>query len=177
MQGGSRGATYRAAGNLGVRAQGNRREIPGELSAGGRCGRKGAELTRGPGASERGGARATRVRGERLTCGAQLAETERVSGRRAGASRVRAAALAGGVRREGGGDAVASGLSGDLGRGERSGVASWAEVRVLGRHRERERGEGSGPGFGLGRDLGLSWVLGSFSISFSFSFANSHKLV
>ena len=55
MQGGSRGATYRAAGNLGVRAQGNRREIPGELNAGGRCGRKGAELTRGPGASERGG--------------------------------------------------------------------------------------------------------------------------
>ena len=30
-------------------------------------------------------------------------------------------ALASGVRREGGGDAVASGLSGDLGRGERSG--------------------------------------------------------
>ena len=72
MQGGSRGATYRAAGNLGVRAQGNRCEIPGELSAGGRCGRKGVELTRGPGASERGGARATRVRGERLTCGAQM---------------------------------------------------------------------------------------------------------
>ena len=47
MQGGSRGATYRAAGNLGVRAQGNRREIPGELNAGGRYGRKGAELTRG----------------------------------------------------------------------------------------------------------------------------------
>ena len=165
-------------GNLGVRAQGNRREIPGELSAGGRCGRKGAEQTRGPGASERGGVRETRVRGERLTCGAQLAETERVSGRRAGASGVRAAALAGGVRREGGGgDAVASGLSGDLGHGERSGVASWAEVRVLGRHRGRERGEGSGPGFGLGRDLGLSWVLGSFSISFSFSFANSPKLV
>ena len=99
MQGGSRGATYRAAGNLGVRAQGNRREIPGKLSAGGRCGRKGAELTRGPGASERGGARATRVRGERLTCGAQLAETERVSGRRAGASGVRAAGV--GRAREG----------------------------------------------------------------------------
>ena len=51
MQGGSRGAIYRAAGNLGVRAQGNRRDIPGELNAGGRCGRKGAALTRGPGLS------------------------------------------------------------------------------------------------------------------------------
>jgi len=37
-----------------VRAQGNRRDIPGELNAGGRCGRKGAALTRGPGRSERG---------------------------------------------------------------------------------------------------------------------------
>ena len=61
---------------------------------------------------------------------------ESENGRRAGASGVQAAALAGGVRREGGGDAVASGLSGVLlgrvgtwaaGRGAR--VASWA-VRV-----------------------------------------------
>ena len=52
--GGSRGAIYKAAGHLGVRAQGNRREISGELDAGGRCGRKGAALTRGPGRSERG---------------------------------------------------------------------------------------------------------------------------
>ena len=51
MQGGSRGATYRAAGNLGVRALGNRRDNPGELSAGGRCGRKEAALTRGAGLS------------------------------------------------------------------------------------------------------------------------------
>jgi len=48
---GSRGATYRAAGNLGVRAQGNHRENPGELNAGGRCGRKEAALTRGAGLS------------------------------------------------------------------------------------------------------------------------------
>ena len=34
--------------------RGNRRDIPGELNAGGRCGRKGAALTRGPGWSERG---------------------------------------------------------------------------------------------------------------------------
>ena len=105
----------------------------------------------------------------------------RVTGRLAGGSRDAAECGRGGARGAGlrweRGVAVASGLSGDLGRGERSGVASWAEVRVLGRHRGRERGEGSGPGFGLGRDLGLSWVLGSFSISFSFSFANSHKLV
>ena len=51
MQGGSRGAIYRAAGNLGVRAQGNRRDNPGELNAGGRCGRKEAALTRGAGLS------------------------------------------------------------------------------------------------------------------------------
>ena len=49
--GGSRGAIYKAAGHLGVRAQGNRREISGELDAGGRCGRKGVALTRGPGRS------------------------------------------------------------------------------------------------------------------------------
>ena len=56
-----------------------------------------------------------------------------------------AGALASGVRREGGGDAVASGLSGDLGRGERSGVASWAG-RVKGRERRRRTGLGSGVG-------------------------------
>ena len=66
---------------------------------------------------------------------------ESENGRRAGASGVRAAALAGGVRREGGGDAVASGLSGVLlgrvgtwaaGRGAR--VASWAgRVKPKGR--------------------------------------------
>ena len=49
---GSAGATYRAAGNLGVRAQGNRRDNPGELNAGGRCGRKEAALTRGAGLSD-----------------------------------------------------------------------------------------------------------------------------
>ena len=125
-------------GNLGVRAQGNRREIPGELSAGGRCGRKGAELTRGPGASERGGARETRVRGEWLTCGAQLAETERVSGRRAGASGLRAAALAGGVRREGGGRRSRE-------RAER-GLGLWGEERG---------GELGRPGWAGSHEFGL----------------------
>jgi len=48
------GATYRAAGNLGVRAQGNRRDIPSELNAGGRCGRKEAALTRGTAVSATG---------------------------------------------------------------------------------------------------------------------------
>ena len=168
MQGGSRGATYRAAGNLGVRAQGNRREIPGELSAGGRCGRKGAELTRGPGASERGGARATRVRGERLTCRAQLAETERVSGRRAGAScvgrgRWQAGPSECGVSRPCATRdwAVGRGCAGGPGRGGlvglgRLGLLSWAG------------------GFGL-----LGWVLGSFPFLFPIlllSKSNSNKV-
>ena len=34
--------------------RGNCCDIPDELNAGGRCGRKGAALTRGPGRSERG---------------------------------------------------------------------------------------------------------------------------
>ena len=78
---------------------------------------------------------------------------------------MRAAALAGGVRREGGGDAVASGLSGDLGCGERSGVASWAEVRVLGRHRERERGPGLGLVWAGVWGLAGFWVLPFFFYS------------
>ena len=125
MQGGSRGATYRAAGNLGVRAQGNRREIPGELNAGGRCGRKGAELTRGPGASERGG----------NACGeggpAKRARTVRegdaVYGREASGRR-QAAAWA---------------------------VRSWAKPEAVGRARKGNRGTRLGPREeGDGREVG-----------------------
>ena len=52
-----------------MRAQGNRRDIPGELNAGGRCGRKGAALTRGPGLSANGGMSALRARDERAEAG------------------------------------------------------------------------------------------------------------
>jgi len=110
-----------------------------------------------------------------LTCGAQLAETERVSGRRAGASGVRAAALAGGVRREGGGDAVASGLSGvllgrvgNLGRA-REGEGAWA-VRGKGKE-EGWAGRAGALGQGEGGWIGLQgfgcWV-GSSLFSFFF---------
>ena len=61
-----------AAGRRGIR-------IPATspvISGGGRCGVGEEEekrgLTRGPGVAEGGGARATRVRGERPTCGAQM---------------------------------------------------------------------------------------------------------
>ena len=51
MQGGSAGANYRPGGDLGVRAQGNRSEIPGEDRCG-RCarkeGRRGTGLPGGP---------------------------------------------------------------------------------------------------------------------------------
>ena len=91
---------------------------------------------------------------------------ESENGRRAGASGVRAAALAGGVRREGGGDAVASGLSGVLlgrvgtwaaGRGAR--VASWAG---------RVKPKGSGLLGFSGRVWLACWVWIPFLISFAF---------
>jgi len=111
-----------------VRAQGNRREIPGELNAGGRCGRKGAELTRGPGASERGGnvcgeggpaKRARTVREGDAVCGREA------SGRRqAAAWAVRSWAKR--ERREGElGCAVA-------GRAKRDGPVCWGGGRPAG---------------------------------------------
>jgi len=148
VQGGSRGATYRAAGNLGVRAQGNRREIPGELNAGGRCGRKGAELTRGPGASERGG----------NACGeggpAKRARTVREGdavGRWRGGVQVAAGATRSvGARRAGGGRPRRR-VRGLMQRGERDGVG----LAALGRTRGAE-GSWARVGFSWARDLG--WV-------------------
>ena len=84
------------------------------------------------------------------------------------------ARLAAGAARGAGGDAVVSGLSGDLGRGERSGVASWAG-RVKGRERRRRTGLGSGVGHGEGKrkkwaELFWVWVMGSFLFLFLFYF-------
>ena len=99
---------------------------------------------------------------------------ESENGRRAGASGVRAAALAGGVRREGDGDAVASGLSGVLlgrvgtraaGRGAR--VASWAG---------RVKPKGSGLLGFSGRVWLPCWVWIPFLISFPISSFNSNKV-
>ena len=59
-----------------MRAQGNRRDIPGELNTGGRCGRKGEALTCGPGLSAKGGTSALRARGERAEAGRGVGRAE-----------------------------------------------------------------------------------------------------
>ena len=122
-----------------------------------------------------------RGEGKGMTLLSGSGRSVRRGGRSVGARRAGACVGAGrwqvGSGAKGGGDAVAGGLSGDLGRGGRSGVASWAG-RVKGRERRRRTGLGSGVGLGEGKRkkwAELFWVWVPFYFFF-FSISNSNKV-